>query len=96
MTYKCPSIGVEVYVGEGPEKGHETFIGYVSPLNKMTVSGSITYKGAKGVQEPDHKEGSTTIDNLEKSVAGPMGKFEKEDWDFGTELINEEELVILA
>ncbi len=95
-TFKCPSIAVEVYVGEGSEKGHETIISDVSPLNKMELTAVDTYKGSKGIQEPDHKEGSAVIDNLESSLAGPKGKFEKSDQELNAEVIAEEELEIKA
>ncbi len=95
-TFKCPSIGVEVYVGEGPEKGHETVIADVGTVNKMATTNTQTYKGTKGVQEPDHKEGSAVIDNLESSLSGPKGKFEKSDQELNTEVINEEELELKA
>jgi hypothetical protein len=96
--FECPAVGVVVYVGEGPEKGHETIYGYVGPLNTMATTATEEYlKGAKeGVQDPQHKEGSTVIDNLESSLSGPKGTFERSDQVLTTTIENEEALEIKA
>jgi hypothetical protein len=96
--FKCPAVGVEVYVGEGPGKGHETVIADFTKasVDAMSLHSVEEYKGTKGVQEPDHKEGSAVIDNLESSLSGPKGTFEKSDQELNTEVTNEEELELLA
>jgi len=96
--FECPAVGVVVYVGEGPEKGHELIYGYVGPLNVMATTATEEYKkGAKeGIQDPQHKEGSAIIDNLESSLSGPKGTFERSDQVLTTTIENEEALEIKA
>jgi hypothetical protein len=96
--FECPAVGVVVYVGEGPEKGHELIYGYVGPLNTMAVTATEEYKrGAKeGVQDPQSKEGSVVIDNLESSLSGPKGTFERSDQVLTSVITAEEELEIKA
>jgi len=97
-TFKCPAVGVEVYVGEGPEKGHETVIADFSKasLNVMSTTSEEIYAGEKGIQNPNHKEGSAVIDNLESSLSGPKGTFEKSDQELTTQVTNEEALELKA
>jgi hypothetical protein len=69
---------------------------FKASVDVMSTAADTIYTGTKGVQEPDHKEGSEVIDNLEFSVSGPKGTFEKGDWEIATGITNEEELEILA
>jgi len=95
--FECPAVGVEVYVGEGKEKGHETILAEVTPLNTMALTSTQVYAGSKGVQTPQFVEGkATVIDNLESSLAGPKGTFERSDQALETVVTNEEELEIKA
>ncbi len=97
--FECPAVGVVVYVGEGPEKGHETILANVGPVNTMSTTATQTYaKGAKaGEQEPKFVEGkATVIDNLESSLSGPKGTFERSDQVLETVITNEEALEIKA
>jgi len=94
--FECPAVGVVVYVGEGPEKGHETIIGEASPVNVSSTTSTQTFKGSKGVQEPQHKEGSAVIDNLESSLSGPKGTFERSNQILEATQTNEEALEIKA
>jgi len=94
--FECPAVGVEVYVGEGKEKGHETILANVSPVNVMTETETQVYEGSKGVQNPQHIEGSAVIDNLESSLSGPKGTFERSDQVLTTVLKGEQEGEILA
>ncbi len=98
MTFKCPTIGEEQYWGEGLEKGHETAIADLSKASVNVVSPTyeLLYRGSKGIDEPDHKEGSSVTDNFEVSLEGPKGTFEKGDWELTTQIENEEELEIKA
>lgn len=91
-------MGVVVYVGEGPEKGHETVLGDVAPLNTMATTAIETYaRGAKaGEQSPKSVEGSSVIDNLENSLTGPKGTFERSDFILESVVTAEEELEIKA
>jgi hypothetical protein len=94
--FECPAVGVVVYVGEGKEKGHEEILANISPVNTMALTATEEYKGAKGVQEPQHIEGSATIDNLESSLSGPKGTFERSDQVLTTVVTDEQELEIKA
>jgi len=95
--FECPAVGVEVYVGEGKEKGHETILANVTPVNTMATTSTEEYIGSKGVQTPDHVEGkATTIDNLESSLAGPKGTFERSGQQLTTVNTFEEELEVKA
>jgi len=86
----------EVYVGEGPGKGHETILAGVTELNVMSTTATQSFKGTKGVQELQKKEGSTVIDNLESSLNGPKGTFEKSDQVLQELQTSEEALEIKA
>jgi len=94
--FECPAVGVEVYVGEGKEKGHETILANVGPVRVMSSTATQVYEGAKGVQNPQHIEGSAVIDNLESSLSGPKGTFERSDQVLTTVLTGEQEAEILA
>jgi hypothetical protein len=95
--FECPAVGVEVYVGEGPEKGHETILADIGPLNTMATTATETYTGSGGKQEPNFVEGkATVIDNLESSLSGPKGTFERSDQVLTTVITNEEALEIKA
>ena len=94
--FECPALGIEVYVGEGLEKGHETILANMGSVNTMSLTNTENYEGLKGVQNPQHVEGSTVIDNLESSLAGPKGTFERSDQSQFVTLENEEEIEIKA
>jgi hypothetical protein len=96
--FECPAVGIVPYIGEGAEKDHETYFGYIGPLNVMATTATEEYKkGAKeGVQDPNHKEGSTVIDNLEISLSGSKGTFEGLDIVDTVTIANEEALEIKA
>jgi len=97
--FECPAVGVVVYVGEGKEKGHETILANVGPVNTMALTSSEVYAagGKAGEQSPNFVEGkATVIDNLESSLAGPKGTFERSSQVLETVITNEEELEILA
>jgi hypothetical protein len=95
--FECPGVGVVVYVGEGPEKGHETILGDVGPLNTMATTATETYAGSGGKQEPNFVEGkATVIDNLESSLSGPKGTFERSDQVLTSVITAEEALEIKA
>lgn len=95
--FECPAVGVVVYVGEGPEKGHETILANIGPVNTMATTATEEYKGSGGKQEPNFVEGkATVIDNLESSLSGPKGTFERSDQVLTTVITNEEELEIKA
>jgi len=95
--FECPPTGIEVYVGEGPEKGHETILANIGPVNTMSTTATQVYAGSKGKQEPNFVEGkATVIDNLESSTGGPKGTFERSDQTLETVLTNEEALEIKA
>lgn len=95
--FECPAVGVEVYVGEGKEKGHETILAEITPVRTMALTSTEIYAGSKGVQSPQFVEGkATVIDNLESSLSGPKGTFERSDQALETVVTNEEELEILA
>ena len=95
--FECPAVGVVVYVGEGPEKGHETILADVGPVNTMSTTATENYQQVKaGVQNPQHKEGSAVIDNLESSLSGPKGTFERSSQILETIITNEESLEIFA
>jgi hypothetical protein len=91
----CPGVGAEFYEGEGPEKGQATVIGAVGPVNAMSTTMVEEFKGAKGVQEPQHAEGSSTIDNMEWSLSG-KAKFERDSQKLTETITNEEPLEIKA
>lgn len=95
--FECPAVGVVVYVGEGPEKGHETILGNVTPLNTMAATGSLNYEGSGGKQNPNFVEGkATVIDNLESSLSGPKGTFERSDQVQSNTVTFEEALEVKA
>jgi hypothetical protein len=95
--FECPAVGVVVYVGEGPEKGHETILANIGPLNSMGTTATETYEGSGGTQTPNFVEGkSLVIDNLESSLSGPKGTFERSDQVLTTVITNEEALEIKA
>ena len=95
--FECPAVGVEVYVGEGPEKGHETILADIGPVNTMATTATETYEGSGGKQVPNFIEGKgTVIDNLESSLSGPKGTFERSDQVLTTVITNEEALEIKA
>jgi hypothetical protein len=94
--FECPAVGVMAYVGEGPENGHETILANVAPLDTMSSTFTEEYKGAKGVQQPQNVEGSTAVDNLETSLAGVKGEFERSDEVLTTTVTSEEALEVKA
>jgi len=95
--FECPAVGVVVYVGEGPEKGHETILADIGPVNTMATTATETYAGSGGKQTPNFVEGKgTVIDNLESSLSGPKGTFERSDQVLVTTITNEEALEIKA
>ena len=94
--FECPALGIVVYVGEGLEKGHETILANVGHVNEMSLTNTQNFEGSKGVQNPQHVEGSIVIDNLESSLAGPKGTFERSDQSQFVTIENEEELEIKA
>jgi hypothetical protein len=79
---------------QGSGGGHATVIATIAPLNTMSTVFEEEYKGANGVQQPQHVEGSTLIDNLE--VSREEGPFELADQVFATTITNEEALEIKA
>jgi hypothetical protein len=50
--WECPAIGVSVYEGQGPEKGHATLVGDVGPVNTMSTAFTARYAGSNGIQSP--------------------------------------------
>jgi hypothetical protein len=94
--FECPALGIVYYIGEGPEKGHETILGNGGPVNVMSTTAIEEYVGSKGVQSPQHVEGSTVVDNLEQSLSGPKGTFERSDLVLTVVTTYEEEIEIKA
>jgi len=95
--FECPAVGVVVYVGEGLEKGHETILADVGPVNVMATTATEKYQQVKaGQQLPQSKEGSAVIDNLESSLSGPKGTFERSSQVLETVITNSEALEIIA
>jgi len=97
--FECPAVGVTVYVGEGKEKGHETILANLGPLNVMSTTAVEVYAagGKAGEQSPNFVEGkATVIDNLESSLAGKKGTFERSSQVLETTITNGEALEIKA
>jgi hypothetical protein len=92
--WECPAVEVTVREANGPENGHATVIATIGPLNTMSSTFTEVYRGSKGVQEPQHIEGSTVIDNLEQSLS--EGPFELDDQTGELTITNEEPLEIKA
>jgi len=97
--FECPAIGVVVYFGEGKEKGHETVLASLGPVNTMATAYTQVYAagGKAGEQWPNFIEGKpTVIDNMESSLAGPKGIYERVSQVLENVITNEEELEIKA
>jgi hypothetical protein len=92
--WECSGGALAVEEEQGPGLGHATVIAEIGPANTMSTAFSEEYKGASGVQEPQHTQGSTRIDNLEASVN--EGAFELDDQVFAMTITNEEALEIKA
>ena len=92
--WECPAVGASLREANGPEGGHATVIATIGPLNVMSLTFTERYRGSKGIQEPQHIEGSTVIDNLEQSING--GPFERADQTGELTITNEEPLEIKA
>jgi hypothetical protein len=95
VEFECPAVGIAILVAEGAEKGHETILANIGPLNSMSSTATLEYSGSSGHQEPDSVEGlPTVIDNLEYSLMGPKGTFERIAEVDTLTITNEEELEI--
>jgi len=96
--FECPAAGAEVYVGEGPGKGHETVLAEIGPANVMATTSTESFQmtAKPGEQLPDTKEGSAIIDNLESSLSGPKGTFERSAQIQEVTQVTEEELDLKA
>ncbi|HXR28374.1 MAG TPA: hypothetical protein VN772_02265 [Solirubrobacteraceae bacterium] len=92
--WECFGGATRIREAAGAGKGHATAIAEVATLNTMSATLSETYKGAKGVQESQHIEGSTALYNLEASLNG--GTAQLADQAFATTITNEEALEIKA
>ncbi len=80
---------------EGEHAGGNCIIAPVEPANQMTITSKEIYKGAGGVQEPQHFEKATSkFCNLESNTNG--GAFERATQFLTTTITGEEELEALA
>jgi hypothetical protein len=94
LAFECLGGAIHVEVRQGSGKGGDCIIARVANSDEMSSSFEETYSASKGVQSPQHFEGSSHICNLESNTNG--GAFERSTLAFGTTITNEEALEIKA